>query len=335
MSIPGIPGLGQLASTQVRAAPNLFLRPCLFFCPPRSQLNDDRRPQAPPPSATRTITLQPLTEWRFQAAHAPSPPLQLRLLSGTAERDGTELAPQRTYTLAGAASKILTWHGCTLEVSGPCDAAHTAAAEPAGAIAALNLAFALRRGGGGATQPGPGPGPGPRVLVCGGPTTGKSTLARTLVALGVRGGAQPLLASVDPRDGMLSLPGTVSVAAFATRLDVESADGGVGVGGTPSSGPSAVPVKVPLVYFVGRERPGQDMALWRELTGLLGRAALERMRGDGEVGRAGLVVDAPGTAEGEGTEMLEHVVQAFDGALRACAQDERGLVEMLTDRGVQ
>ncbi|KAL1835152.1 hypothetical protein VTK73DRAFT_6146 [Phialemonium thermophilum] len=89
-------------------------------------------PVEPAPSRTRTISLQPFWEWRFESPHpfssstlssstsnasAAGKLLTVRLVSGTAERDGTELALHVSYTIPGAKSKILTWTGCTLEVS--------------------------------------------------------------------------------------------------------------------------------------------------------------------------------------------------------------------------
>jgi polyribonucleotide 5'-hydroxyl-kinase len=238
--------------------------------------------------------------------------LTVRLLTGTAERDGTELALNVPYVFSGARSKLLTWHGCTLEVTGDCDDYIVEVASPADspAVSYLNLHFALQaarpRTGSAAT--------GPRVLVCGSQATGKTSLARTLVALATRQGARPVLASVDPREGLLSLPGTLGAAVFGTLMDVEAADGGIGIGGTPSSGPSAVPVKLPLIYAYGREKPEEDEPVWRTLVSRLAGAVRGKIAEDPEVRASGVIIDAPAVAPGKtGVEMLAHVVDEFAG----------------------
>lgn len=47
----------------------------------------------------------------------------LKLVSGTAESLGTELAKGVRYTFKGEISTcIFTWHGCTIEIEGDCHA---------------------------------------------------------------------------------------------------------------------------------------------------------------------------------------------------------------------
>ena len=102
-----------------------------------------------------------------------------KLLSGTAERDGTELALNRSYTFRRTRSRLLTWTGCTIEVSGEFekeDVVQYNNPEESAYIPTLNLHHYCheRRQAAGAR--------GPRVMICGGPNTGKSTMARTLVS---------------------------------------------------------------------------------------------------------------------------------------------------------
>lgn len=174
----------------------------------------------------------------------------------------------------------------------------------------LNLHFALQNQRWRAASGGVGP----RVLIAGAPASGKSTLARTLLALATRqhGGQQPVGVGLDPRDGMLSLPGTVSAAVFGSVMDVET--GGAGVADTPSSGPAAVPVKVPVVYYYGRQRVEDEPAAWRTAVSALAGAVRGRREVDGEVRRAGVVVDAPAVGVGkDGVGLLVHVVEEFAG----------------------
>ncbi|AEO66521.1 uncharacterized protein THITE_2114661 [Thermothielavioides terrestris NRRL 8126] len=318
-------------------------------------------PSQPAAPTTRTITLQPFWEWRFEVPHtlntsSSSAPISttitsssssgsaasantptVRLVSGTAERDGTELAQNRAYALPrNCKSKILTYTGAVLEVAGPaCDGyvARCAAPQDSPQLAVLNLHFALRArrqaasaaaaaaaaghdtgGGGGkaSVAAAPSPVPGPRVMVCGPPGSGKTTVVRTLAALATRAGAQPLVANVDPAEGLLALPGTVSAAVFGTVMDVEDAAGGFGVSATPSSGPSAVPVKLPIVYYFGREKVEHDAPLWRDLTAKLASSVRARFAADEAVRETGLLLDTPGvTVAKADMEMLLHAVREF------------------------
>lgn len=318
-----IPGLGQIP-VQVHLSPS-----------PPSPSKANTTPK-PPTSTTRTITLKPLWEWRFESpfpsstggahtlatsslAPVPNPSsasaaadptrLTVKLTSGTAERDGTELALGKAYVIVGTKSKIFTLTGCTLEVSGPCDdyvAECDADADDCPAVSYLNLHFAL--------QNQRASGLGPKVLIAGAPASGKSTLAKTLLALATRqnGGQQPVGVGLDPKDGMLSLPGTVSAAVFGSVMDPETS--GVGVADTPSSGPAAVPVKVPVVYYYGRQRVEDEPAAWKTVVSSLAAAVRGRREADGEVRRAGVVVDAPPVPVGKaGVELLVHAVEEFAG----------------------
>lgn len=116
---------------------------------------------------------------------------------------------------------------------------------------------------------------------------------------------------LDPKDGLLSLPGTVAAAVFGGVMDVES--GGMGVGDAPSSGPSATPAKVPVVYLYGRRKVEEESSAWREVGRRLAGTVKGRMQADEAVRRAGVVVDVPSLGVGkDGVELLAGVVGDFD-----------------------
>ncbi|KAK4166678.1 mRNA cleavage and polyadenylation factor CLP1 [Cladorrhinum sp. PSN259] len=289
MSIPGIPGLGQIAPQQTHHQ-----------------------------ATNRTITLRPFGEWRFQVPRGAT--ATARVLTGTAERDGTELALNRSYTFTRTKSKLLTWTGCTIEVSGEFDSDGVVqynSPEESSYLPILNTHFYLherRQQQQQQQQAGPANTRGPRVMICGGPNTGKSTIARTLVALATRAGSQPLFGNIDPRDGLLTLPGTVSAAVFGTIMDVEDPAGGTGVTSTPSSGPSSVPVKLPMAYYFGREKVEDDVRLWMDLVSKLGSSVRAKFEEDADVKAGGLVLDTPAVelvSLQEGVEGLIHAVREF------------------------
>ncbi|KAK3323798.1 Pre-mRNA cleavage complex II protein Clp1-domain-containing protein [Cercophora scortea] len=271
-------------------------------------------PQAAAATTVRTITLQQLWEWRFEVPRRSSG-ITVRLVTGTAERDGTPLALNRTYTFVRTKSKLLTWHGCTIEVNGDCDAyvAEYVAPEDSPSVSYLNLHFALKERRDHVLRMAGKRGVcGPRVMICGPKNSGKTSLARTLVAYATKMGAQPLVATVDPGEGLLSLPGTMSAAVFGTVMDVEDPAGGFGVRCTPSTGPSAVPVKLPIVYYFGREKVEDDGPFWRELVGKLAGSARVKVDEVDEVRCTGLVLDTPAVAANQGgIDILVHAASEF------------------------
>ncbi|RYO93867.1 hypothetical protein DL764_007918 [Monosporascus ibericus] len=294
-----IPGLGQIAPTSAPSAAT-----------------------ASTASPTETHRLQPFWEYRFEVPLGST--LTIKLLAGTAEKDGTELAPNTAYEFSATKSKINTWHGCTLEVKGPggTNASYDAyisepSAEETPLISYLNLHFKLE-GMRSAAARGQGQGQrqgrtGPRVMVVGPPSAGKSSLVRTLAGWATRVGRQPLVVNTDPREGMLALPGTLSAAAFATIPDITN---DWGVSSTPMSGPSAVPVKLPLAYYYGLERPDDNPRLYRSVCGALAAAANARLAGDPDARAAGMLIDTPGVAAkssvAAGSEVLENLASEFD-----------------------
>ena len=236
----------------------------------------------------------------------------VKLLSGAAEKDGVELAPRTAYSFSGVKSKILTWHGCDLEIEGRCDKEFAAeyaspAANPANAHMNLHAQLDDMRVAASRSRR-----EGPRLLICGPPTTGKTTVARTLASYATRQGHQPIVVNADPKEGMLSLPGSLSASVFATVMDPEAVDGW---GSTPTSGPSTVPVKLPLVYFYGRNSPEDDPALYRELGSKLASTVSGRLSEDADVKSSGVIIDTMGVAETSkiGTDLLSHLVEEFSG----------------------
>lgn len=141
---------------------------------------------------------------------------------------------------------------------------------------------------------------------------GKTTLARSLAAYATRMGDQPLVVNLDPDEGMLTLPGTLSAAVFASMMDVEARQGW---GAAPASGPGSIPPKVPIVHFFGRREPREDMGLYRDLITATADSVSERLSGDESVRRSGLIIDTaaveyPGD---DGLALITHIISEFSG----------------------
>ena len=170
-----------------------------------------------------------------------------------------------------------------------------------------NLHFALERLRDGAVAPVQG---GPRVLIVGPENAGKTSLAKLLTAYATRSGGQPLAINLDPREGLLSIPGTISAATFTSILDVEE-----GWGSSPINGPTQVPVKLPLVYYVGSENPEQNPATFKPILSRLALSVMNRFQDDKDAKAAGCVIDTSGAySQGKGNyEILQHIISEFQG----------------------
>ncbi|KAI5302531.1 Iron-sulfur clusters transporter atm1, mitochondrial, partial [Ascosphaera pollenicola] len=63
---------------------------------------------------------------------------------------------------------------------------------------------------------------GPRVLMLGPEDAGKMSLTKILTAYATKRGRQPIVASLDSSEGMLSVPpGGLTATAFRSMIDVE------------------------------------------------------------------------------------------------------------------
>ncbi|KAK7609348.1 hypothetical protein BKA81DRAFT_391569 [Phyllosticta paracitricarpa] len=299
--------------------PGLTL-PGLSLTPNPSSTPGSAAPAAPgttPSGEPRTIALSPKTEFRFEVSHSST--LSIKLTNGTAELFGTELAcnAKEPYIFRGYKGAVYTWHGCRLQVEGETESEYVAEETPM--VEYANVGFAIeamrsrveaadnqQRGRTTSSLDKP---MGPRVLVVGPDNAGKTSLVKILTAYAVKMGRQPIAVNLDPRQGMLTVPGALSAAAMASILDVEE-----GWGSSPINGPSPVPVKMPLVYHYGLGAPDDNARMYRGLVTRMALAVTSRMSEDDEARRAGCVVDTPGalSVDKKGVyEHIQHIVSEF------------------------
>ncbi|KAI9836590.1 MAG: hypothetical protein M1819_001222 [Sarea resinae] len=260
------------------------------------------------------------SEWRFEVSFGST--VEVKLLYGTAELFGTELAPNQTYTFTGTKAAIYTWHGCRLHVTGDCAVEYTAEETPMNSYA--NTHFALEKIRHETSLQGSKE--GPRVLVVGPDDAGKTSLVKILTAYATKVGRQPIAVNLDPREGMLSVPGSLTATAVRSILDVEE-----GWGSSPTSGPSPVPVKLPLVYYYGQESPEENKAIYKPLVTRMALAVTSRMAEDVDAREAGCVIDTPGIiSQGkDGYDIIQHIVSEFSVTILLVLGSERLYTHLL------
>jgi polyribonucleotide 5'-hydroxyl-kinase len=226
-------------------------------------------------------------------------------LSGTAEIFGTELAQNQLepYVFQGKKAAIYTWHGCKLEVTGSCQVDYIAEETPM--ISYANTHFALEALRDHAAESNT---LGPRVLVVGSENAGKTSLVKLLAAYANRSGRTPVVTNLDPKEGLLTIPGTISAAAFESIVDVTE-----GWGSSPINGPSQIPVKLPLVYYYGAEDPDTLGDVFKPLVRRLALSVIHRMEDDTDAKYTGCIVDTAGSMSQGKTnyESIQHVVSEF------------------------
>ena len=230
-----------------------------------------------------------------------------QLLSGTAEIFGTEIAQNQNepYVFLGHKAAIFTWHGCRIEVTGKCQSDYIAEETPMVSYANTHFALELLREH--ATE---SSGLGPRVLIVGPDNSGKTSLAKILAGYAIRSGRTPVVTNLDPKEGMLTVPGTISAAALESIIDVSE-----GWGSSPINGPSQIPVKLPLVYNYGVEDPEAKPELYKPLVRRLALSVNSRLQDDSDTMRTGCIIDTPGIiSQGKSNyDMVQHIVAEFQG----------------------
>ncbi|KAG9767597.1 mRNA cleavage and polyadenylation factor IA/II complex, partial [Aureobasidium melanogenum] len=263
-------------------------------------------------------------EWRFEVAVGKY--VQVKLLSGDAELFGTELVPGNTYTFTGVKAAIYTWNGCSFEVSGDAlQSEYTAEETPMSEY--INVHFALETLRERAKASGNGR-EGPRVLILGPDNAGKTTLAKILTGYSNRSARSPVVVNLDVKEGVLSIPGTLTATVFKTMMDVEE-----GWGTAPMSGPNgAIPVKLPLVYFFGSSRPEEKGgAVYKAQLRRLALSVTGRLAQDAEARESGLIIDTPGslTSAKEGHEIIQDIVSELAVSAIICLGSERLYSDMV------
>lgn len=117
-----------------------------------------------------------------------------------------------------------------------------------------------------------------------------------------------MVINLDPRQGMLSVPGSFSAAVYSSIVDIEE-----GWGSSPISGPSPIPVKMPLVYHYGLKDP-EEGKVFKPLVTRMALAVTSRLEEDKLSKQAGFIIDSSGAiSQGRNGvyDNIEHIVSEF------------------------
>lgn len=254
---------------------------------------------APP----RTEELPPRHELRFEVGFGKE--YSIRLLRGTAEIFGTELAPSNTHTFTGTKAAVFTWHGCALELQGEAESEYVGS-ETDAMVEWINVHGMLETLRGDASA-GLGDG-GPRVLVVGPDHSGKTSLVKSLTGWALKAGRTPTVVNLDSREGMLSVPGALTAVTMSSMMDIEE-----GWGTSPISGPTNNPVKTPLVYHFPCASPEENANMFKPIITRAALAVTSRLEENKEAKDSGIIIDTPGSLnQPKGNyDNITHIISEF------------------------
>lgn len=278
--------------------PYLYEHPCIDATQPihnsMASLNTD---DLEPPQGERHV-LQAETEFRLEIPHGGKT-CTIQLLRGSCELWGKELALNYAYVLTGGMKLALfTWHGCVVDVD--CDAMEISytSEETNANVAYVNTHAQLESQRDTALA---NKGEGPRVLIVGPPESGKSSLAKVLVAYATKLGRTPLWVDLDPSDNSLTVPGTLSAApmsASAVAIDTYA------ISGLPPG--TATPL---TMWFGSTELDNDD--LFKAQVSALSTKIDKRLETDVNARASGLIVNTNGSIQDKGYQLLLHTVDAL------------------------
>lgn len=317
---------------------------------------NDSNIQKPEPSNGERHHLSPLTELRLETPSSTC--ITLTLLSGSAEIFGAELAQsvdlnlstlKQSYTIPGPAKfAVFTWHGCILdvdvEIGKSVDIMYTSEETEAN-VAYVNTHAQLEAMRDEALMKNLNAGntnimydgdrndadssfrDGPRVLVVGPADSGKTSLVKTLVSYAIKLGRNPMLVDLDPKQNMLSVPGTLAAASMSLNDSGSNANVAM-LHPVVHASAGLYPGTSPLVQWFGSTDVAKNPDLYKEQLDKLG--LMIDKRNDVPVSNAeldqqqqleyqylldckasGLIANGCGWIEDVGFELMIHAVSAL------------------------
>ena len=243
---------------------------------------DDDLPVLQDDDSAERHTLEAECELRIETSQTA--PLTVTLQRGSAELFGVELASRKPYEFQKASKlAFFTWHGCVLDVKCDADDVFLYKVDPDDCthnVAFVNTHAQLEAMRDVALSNNTD---GPRVLVVGADNTGKSTLCRVLASYACKLQRAPLFVDLDPNDGSISVPGTLSIAPISLSsfsvIDYDSI-----IDTTPLS-----------LWFGSTNLSSDNQDLYQAQVSALGRKMDQRLSTDTDSSRAsGVIVNTNG-----------------------------------------
>ncbi|PSK53080.1 hypothetical protein B9Z65_3280 [Elsinoe australis] len=280
------------------ALPGLAL-PGLTSSTPQSRATATPLPASLAPPRQEDVPAR--SELRFEVAFNKI--FKIRLLKGTAEIFGTELAQSTTYTFSGTKAAVFTWEGCLLELQGEAESEYVGSETEAMVewLSAHGMLDTLREDS--------GANGGPRVLILGSESSGKSSLAKCLTAWAIKVGRSPNYINLDPREGVLAVPSALTAVTYTSQMDIETSTWGQ----SNISGPTSLPSRTPLIYHYPFPSPTDQPALYKSLTTRLALAATSKLEDDPNLKSSGLIIDCPPTLNRpqDAYDLASHIISEF------------------------
>ncbi|GLT36128.1 hypothetical protein SLA2020_105300 [Shorea laevis] len=246
-------------------------------------------------SSIKQVKLERESELRIEVGH--DSPLRLRLLNGSAEIFGSELAPGIWLSFPPRLKfAVFTWYGATIEMDGTTETDYIADETPMVSYVNVHAVLDGRRSRAKASSSTDSDASqGPRVMVVGPTDSGKSTLSRMLLSWAAKQGWKPTFVDLDIGQGSITIPG--SIAATPIELPIDPVEG--------------VPLEMPLVYFYGHTTPSNNVDLYKALVNELAQVLENQFARNAEAHAAGMVINTMGWIEGTGYELLLHAIDTF------------------------
>jgi polyribonucleotide 5'-hydroxyl-kinase len=262
-------------------------------------------------SKGKTVQLEKEHEFRFEVEWDAT--IQIKLLEGTAEIFGTEMAHLRAYSFSGSKGAIFTWHGATLEITGSC---HSYTATETPMITYLNIHAAIEDQILRARQqqlP-----EGPRVILVGPTDSGKTSLSKTFLSYSARKGHQPIFVDLDIGQSSISVPGMIAALSIDKPIPI---------------GKEEFSSSAPLVYFYGHVTPSENVKLYKMQIANLASDINEKFKQNDEARVSGLVVNTCGWVDGLGYELLIYSISTLAANIVLVIDHERLYNDLLKQFG--
>lgn len=289
-------------------------------------------------SGVTSVTVPQYSEWRFEVPFKMQ--LKLKIVQGLGEIFGTELPDKVELTFLGVKYALYTPTGCTLEykttstvnaMTNEDDELVEYISDETAMNEYTNLHFALesfRQEVGDynlvnsalkldlnsnfnniAKLPTPTKvKSGPKVLILGSVSSGKSSLAKLLVSYAVKMNSTPILVNLNPKDGVFSLPGSLTATPISDSLDLDSYNG---YGSSTTSGSTFHNPKQPIVKNFGMTNFEDNIDFFNYQISKLGVAVLSRLQQDILVNNSGIIIDTP-PLNMKHFNIIENIISDFE-----------------------